>query len=68
MGKPIDLTGQRFGHLTALYDSGLREPTNGTIKWVCRCDCGKIHLVNSNNLRTGKVTSCGCTNGRNQYE
>ena len=65
--KSKDLTGQKFGMLTALYDSGKREPTNGCIMWVCKCDCGKLHIVNSNALRFGVIKSCGCVN-RRKYE
>lgn len=55
-----DLTGQKFGMLTALYDSGKREPANRCIKWVCLCDCGNYAVVNSNALRFGRTRSCGC--------
>ena len=68
MGKMIDLTGQKFGFLTALYDSGKREPTNGTVKWMCKCDCGNFTIVNSNQLRTGGTISCGCAKQRRKYE
>lgn len=56
MGKAIDVTGQKFGMLTALY------PTRkaGRYAWHCRCDCGNECDVESSNLRTGKQQSCGC--------
>lgn len=56
MGKYIDVTNQTFGSLTALY------PTykNGRFAWHCRCECGKEVDVDSGNLRSGKVKSCGC--------
>lgn len=28
--------------------------------WECQCDCGKVIVVNSQNLRTGHTKSCGC--------
>lgn len=56
MGKIIDITGQRFGYLTVLYPSRI----NGRFAWHCKCDCGKEIDVDSNNLRKGKVKSCGC--------
>ena len=59
-GKPahnfIDLTGQRFGKLVALRP----ERRNGKIKWVCKCDCGNTHEVQSRYLRNGVSTHCGC--------
>ena len=56
-----DEPGNKYGHLTVLYDSGLREPTNKVIKWVCLCDCGGLHIVNGNSLRYGGALSCGCS-------
>ena len=56
MGKIIDITNQTFGFLTALYPTRI----NGRFAWHCKCECGKEIDVNSNNLRSGKVKSCGC--------
>lgn len=33
---------------------------DGTIKWICKCDCGNICEVSSCNIRSGKTLSCGC--------
>ncbi len=30
----------------------------------CECDCGKLSVVTSNNLRRGHTTSCGCESSR----
>lgn len=54
MPNPIDLTGQRFGRLTAIY---LKE-TGRRRKWHCVCDCGDNAVVNSDNLRSGNSTQC----------
>lgn len=52
----IDLTGKRFGRLEVISLSKKgKQPL-----WLCQCDCGKQKIVNGNNLRTGKTTSCGC--------
>jgi len=64
-----DLLGQRFGRLTVLE----RGPSNHGAQWVCRCDCGKTHLVMSKRLQEGSVRSCGClkadlTRERNKSE
>lgn len=54
----IDLTGQRFGRLSAI------EPTevigNGKVKWLCRCECGNTAVVLNYNLLNGHTLSCGC--------
>jgi len=53
-----DITGMKFGRLTALYP----EETNvrGRFKWICRCDCGKYTKANSSELKSGTRFSCGC--------
>lgn len=55
MSKLINLTGQKFGRLTALKYIGNR-------KWLCKCDCGEIANVDTYRLRTGGKKSCGCIN------
>ena len=62
MSRIKDLTGQRFGRLTALH-LGENDPKTGKVRWVCQCDCGNVVQVKSNALVTGNTTSCGCYNG-----
>ena len=60
MGRPpIDLTGQRFGKLTALeiYEHG---GAHHPVKWKCICDCGKEKMVDSQLLRRNIIIDCGC--------
>ena len=53
----VDLTGKRFGHLTAIrklpYDG-----TNNNI-WLCQCDCGQMTEVVSSALTRGVRVTCG---------
>lgn len=56
-----DLTGQVFGQLTVLYRNGSNK--QGNCMWVCRCRCGAIRAVASNNLKSGNTKSCGCIKG-----
>lgn len=58
MGEYPDLVGQRFGKLTVVE----RAPNNsrGQRQWLCRCDCGGTRVVNTNYLRGGRTTDCGC--------
>lgn len=53
-----DLTGMRFGKLTALriYDAG--KPRR--VYWLCQCDCGNTATVRSADLLSGATQSCGC--------
>lgn len=55
-----DLTGQKFGRLTVLSDSGERRSGSGGVIWLCRCDCGQIKKVRQDALTSGKTESCGC--------
>ena len=57
--KKVDLTGQRFGKLVVLGDSGERG-SGGSVMWDCICDCGKTTYASSDNLRRGMTKSCGC--------
>ena len=64
MRMPLDLTGQRFGRLTAIASTNMRSPQGGVI-WRCNCDCGKEKFTSVNELKavingTGGVRSCGC--------
>lgn len=53
-----DLTGQRFGRLTAIERQG--STPGGRVLWRCICDCGTEKLVTRNSLTTGSSKSCGC--------
>lgn len=55
--KKLELTGQRFGKLTALRPA---ENIGKKTAWLCRCDCGKEIAVITGRLRSGHTTSCGC--------
>ena len=59
MGKVLNLTGQRFGKLTALSYTGKSSPSGGRM-WLCRCDCGNCREVSTHNLRTkrGGIKAC----------
>lgn len=50
----IDLTGKSFGRWTVInFDEESK-------KWLCKCTCGTMKLVNGSSLRGGKSKSCGC--------
>ena len=58
MPSAIDLTGQRFGRLTAVRPAALRQSRH--VVWECLCSCGQISKVRTGDLRCGKSKSCGC--------
>lgn len=61
-GNYIDLTGKRFGTLTVI---GRTDPPS-TVKnkekayWLCKCDCGQLHITSGDSLKAGNCTNCGC--------
>ena len=57
MGKPLDITGQRYGRLVAL--SVVSSSKQGQ-QWLCHCDCGRTAVVRQILMRTGNTASCGC--------
>lgn len=62
MKKSIDISGKKFGKLTAIKAVGKKLSSTGKIKstlWECQCDCGNIIITTRNNLYISK--SCGCT-------
>ncbi len=56
--RMTDISGQKFGRLTAIKPDG--RYSSGNIKWLCLCDCGKYTHSDSSKLIKGGVKSCGC--------
>ncbi len=56
--QPLDLTGQKFGRLTVIRraENNKQQRT----RQLCRCSCGVIKTVDTRNLRSGAIVSCGC--------
>lgn len=61
----IDLTGQRFGKLTAIKPTDKRS-SSGSIIWECKCDCGNLAYVPANSLNYGETNSCGCLTSKGE--
>lgn len=55
-----DLTGQKFGKLTALYPSNKTSGERKRRMWHCICDCGNETDVVTDCLTSGSILSCGC--------
>ena len=53
-----NLLGKKFGRLTVIEETNERK--NRQVIWRCKCDCGNIVLVRTNDLKQGLTTSCGC--------
>lgn len=56
--RRVDLSGKKFGSLTAL--TFLTNNDKGTTIWRCQCDCGNYTNVSYNNLISGNTKTCGC--------
>lgn len=65
--KMNDLTGKKFGRLTAIEPTN-RKASNGAIIWKCICDCGNVNFVDSGSLTKGRVQSCGCLRKPHEIE
>lgn len=67
MGKFIDLTGQKFGRLTAIERADNNK--HGNVMWICSCECGSKTVALGTSLRNGQTKSCGCKklSGINRY-
>ncbi len=53
-----DLSGRTFGRLTVVRR--VANSRSGQTKFECICECGATTTVQSGNLKTGHIKSCGC--------
>lgn len=53
-----DISGQKFGKLTALNPT--KKRWYGSVVWTCKCDCGNDVDAAYHQLSTFHKTSCGC--------
>lgn len=60
MGKRLDITGQKFGRLTAVEIDELKTQQTGRTFWKTICECGNEKSVAISSLRKGNTQSCGC--------
>ena len=58
----IDITGKKFGRLTAIKRLPTKVSKSGKkySAWLCKCDCGKLVEARLTNLTQGTKKSCGC--------
>lgn len=60
-----DITGQKFGKLTAIERV---ENRKDRVCWKCLCECGQEVIVSSNSLVEHKTVSCGCLSSFGEYQ
>lgn len=49
--------GNRYGKVVVVNKT---RNTDGTLRWIYKCDCGNSGDASGSNLREGKIWSCGC--------
>ena len=54
----LDLTGNRFGHLTVIARAGTDKFRKAA--WMCACECGNTKVIVGQSLVSGASQSCGC--------
>lgn len=57
MTKAIDITGKKFGRLTAIHRVPIKP---GRAYWLLSCECGGSITTVYDSLRAGFTKSCGC--------
>ena len=60
LNRQKDITGQRFGNLTALYSLNKTDEHHSII-WHCKCICDNELDISLMKLKSGSVFSCGCS-------
>lgn len=57
MAKKIDITGEKYGRLTAIKEV---EQIKTKRRYLCKCDCGNSATISGTLLRRREAVSCGC--------
>lgn len=55
-----DLSGKKFGRLTAVRAVGRKK--DGRVLWLCECECSNKFITDASTLKGNHVLSCGCLN------
>lgn len=59
MPKKKNLLNKKFGRLTVIKEHPKRTK-HGSVRWVCKCECGKQKTIIGTKLTSGNTQSCGC--------
>jgi hypothetical protein len=58
MEKSLQIPGNKFNFLTLIEPAEIGAKC--IVKWLCRCDCGKVKIISARNIKSGHAKSCGC--------
>lgn len=50
--------GKKYGKLTVIERG---EPDGKGVRWLCKCECGRLHTARGVFLRNSMIKSCGCS-------
>lgn len=56
--KALNITGQKFGRLTAIRREGV--DAHGKVQWLFACECGGQTVATASLVKRGTTQSCGC--------
>jgi hypothetical protein len=59
--KAVDITGNKYGSLTALHRDSERKAKYRAHYWIFCCDCGRKVSILKQNVTKGHTQSCGCS-------
>lgn len=62
----IDMTGKKYGRLTAI--KRVESALDIRPVWLFRCECGNTHIARGNDVRSGRIKSCGCLHRENAID
>lgn len=58
-GNPrFDLMGKKFNRFTVIGCAGTLKWQR--YSWICKCECGKVVVIDGGTLKNGAQKSCGC--------
>lgn len=60
-----DLTGQKFGMLTAIKKMDIKNLKNEYL-WLFKCDCGENYIASGTQVKNGHIFSCGCIKSKGE--
>jgi hypothetical protein len=66
--KLTDRLGQRYGRLLVTERAPNKSAKDTNARWKCVCECGRETVQYGQDLKKGKVVSCGCWNEEKKFK
>ena len=58
MAVKKEMIGKKYGKWTVLKETKQRDKQHGTIRYLCKCECGREQIVDGHSLRKGISKYC----------